>query len=66
VVKTATAGGLFQKYAYDGLGRLTATYTSFDLDETAYTDADDVTGDTVIEQTRRAPSAHALVHARLQ
>jgi RHS repeat-associated protein len=52
VVKTATGSGLFQKHAYDGLGRTVATYTSFDLDETAYADADDVTGDTVIEQTR--------------
>ncbi len=51
-MKTATANGLFQKYAYDGLGRTVATYTSFDLDETAYADADDVAGDTVIEQTR--------------
>ena len=52
VVKTAAASGLFQKYAFDGLGRTVATYTSFDLDETAYADADDVTGDTVIEQSQ--------------
>jgi YD repeat-containing protein len=52
VVKAATGNGRFQKYAYDGLGRLTATYTSYDADETAYADADDVTGDTVIEQSR--------------
>jgi YD repeat-containing protein len=52
LVKTATASGLFQKYAYDALGRLVASYTGYDADETAYADADDVTGDTVIEQTR--------------
>ncbi len=52
VVKTATGSGLFQKHAYDGLGRTVATYTSFDLDETAYADADDVAGDTVIEQSQ--------------
>ena len=52
VIKTATANGLFQKYAYDGLGRLVTSYTSFDTDETAYADADDVTGDTVIEQNQ--------------
>ncbi|MCZ7586720.1 MAG: hypothetical protein M5R36_27165 [Deltaproteobacteria bacterium] len=51
-VKTATANGLFQKQAYNGLGRLTASYTSFDTDETDYADADDVAGDTVIEQSQ--------------
>jgi RHS repeat-associated protein len=50
VVKTATANGLFQKYAYDGLGRIVASFTSYDTDETAYAEADDVSGDTVIQQ----------------
>ena len=50
VVKSATANGLFQKYAYDGLGRIVASFTSYDTDETAYVDADDVSGDTVIQQ----------------
>ena len=50
VVKTATANGLFQKYAYDGLGRIVASSTSYDTDETAYAEADDVSGDTVIQQ----------------
>ena len=36
---------------YDGLGRVTKQYTAYDTDETAYTDADDVTGDTVLEQS---------------
>ena len=30
VIKTATGNGLFQKYAYDGLGQLIASYTTFD------------------------------------
>ena len=51
-MKTATAGGLFEKYAYDGLGRWTAAYTSFDLDEEDYEEALEVAGDTVIEQSR--------------
>jgi RHS repeat-associated protein len=52
VVKAAAANGLFQKLAYDGLGRTVASYTCYDTDETAYSDADDVTGDTVIEQSQ--------------
>ena len=41
---------LLQKYAYDGLGRLVASYTCYDTDETAYADAGNVVGDTVVEQ----------------
>jgi RHS repeat-associated protein len=41
----------FSKMVYDGLGRVTKQYTAYDTDETAYTDADDVTGDTVLEQS---------------
>ena len=52
LIKTATGNGLFQKYAYDGLGRTVVSYTCYDTDETAYADADDVTGDTVIEQSQ--------------
>ncbi|MCX7428827.1 MAG: autotransporter-associated beta strand repeat-containing protein [Planctomycetia bacterium] len=55
IIKTSDGNGLFQKYAYDGLGRLVASFTCFDTDEASYpadyTEADDVTGDTVIEQT---------------
>ena len=62
VVKTATgkivtAGTgdvtgywLLQKYAYDGRGRLVKSYTCYDTNETAYAEAADVTGDTVVEQ----------------
>ena len=41
----------FSKTAYDGLGRVTKQYQAYDTDETAYADADDVTGDTVLEQS---------------
>jgi YD repeat-containing protein len=56
VAKTANGNGLFQKYAYDGLGRLVNSYTSYDSAEllltgtNAYNAALTVTGDTVIEQ----------------
>ncbi|HEX8911045.1 MAG TPA: RHS repeat-associated core domain-containing protein [Humisphaera sp.] len=49
-VKTADPNGLFNKTRYDGTGLATATFLSFDTAETAYADADDVTGDMVVEQ----------------
>src|SRR5262249_21979153 len=49
--KTVSPGGLVQKAAYDGAGRVTATYTSDGGGDIAYTDADDVSGDTVLSQT---------------
>ena len=53
VAKTVTGSGAFQKNAYDGAGRLTAAYISYDNSENAtdYTAAMTVTGDTVVEQT---------------
>jgi RHS repeat-associated protein len=39
-------------YQDDGAGRVTNSAVSYDTDETAYGDADDLTGDTVIEETR--------------
>jgi len=41
----------FTKTTYDGLGRAVKQYVGYDTDETAYTDADDVTGDTILAQT---------------
>ena len=41
----------FSKTAYDGLGRVMKQYHAYDTDETAYTDASTVTGDTVLEQS---------------
>ena len=52
VVKMADPNGLFSKVKYDGAGREIATYTSFDTDESGYTAAQDVSGDTVIEQIK--------------
>ena len=52
VIKTAAANGLFQKHKYDSLGRVVASHTCFDADETAYADACNIADDTVIEQTR--------------
>ncbi|NUQ65789.1 MAG: hypothetical protein HUU20_25265 [Pirellulales bacterium] len=49
--RTAAGNGLFQKHTLDGMGRVVASYTCYDTDETAYADADDVTGDTVVEQS---------------
>jgi len=51
VMKTADANGLFSKAAYDGAGRAVASYVSYDTDESGYSEAQDVSGDTVIEQT---------------
>jgi RHS repeat-associated protein len=52
VVKTSNGNGLFQKYAYKGQGQLLASYLSYSDEAEDYADAFDVTGDTVIEQTR--------------
>ncbi|MCD4728910.1 MAG: hypothetical protein K8R46_14725, partial [Pirellulales bacterium] len=52
VIKQKSAGSdSFTKISYDGVGRVTKTYLGYDTDETLYADADDVTGDTIFEQT---------------
>ena len=50
VIKTAAPGGLVTKAAYDGAGRTTAVYLSDGGGDSGYADADDVTGDAVLEQ----------------
>lgn len=50
VVKTLAPGGLVEKTSYDGAGRPTAVYTTDGGGDSAYADADDVSGDTVLEQ----------------
>ena len=54
-IKTANPNGLFTKTTYDGAGRVTATYLSYDTTDEAtsptYAEADDLTDDIVIEQT---------------
>jgi RHS repeat-associated protein len=50
LVKTRSPNGAFSKVTYDGAGRLKATFLSYQDAESVYDDADDVAGDTVIEQ----------------
>ncbi len=50
LVKSSEPGGLVTKNAYDGAGRLTATYSGDGGGDTAYADAFNVTGDIVLEQ----------------
>ena len=54
-MKQQSAGSkLFTKTVYDGVNRETKRYLAYDTDETSYSDADDVTGDTVLEQIETA------------
>lgn len=57
VIKSADAAGLFSKTIYDGLGRATISYTSFDSGEMigqsgSYAQAASISGDTVVQQSR--------------
>ena len=53
-VKTSDAAGLFRKTRPDSLGGITETFVCFDEDETAYAEALNVAGDTVLEQNVNA------------
>jgi RHS repeat-associated protein len=53
-IKTLAPGGLVTKSAYDGAGRVTTVYTTDGGGDSGYADADDVTGDTVLEQVEYA------------
>lgn len=61
VVKTAEPGGLVTKAAYDGLGRVTVAYATDGGGDTGYADADDVTGDVVLEQVETSYDAAGRV-----
>ena len=50
LIKASGPGGLVEKNAYDALGRVFKTYWSDGGGDTAYGNADDVTGDYVLEQ----------------
>lgn len=50
VLKSAAPGGLVSKAEYDGAGRLVKSYATDGGGDTAWADADDVTGDVVLEQ----------------
>ncbi len=55
VFKQLPAGSkLFTKSVYDGLNRATKRYAGYDLSETSYADAGNVTGDTVLQQVETA------------
>ena len=50
-IKTLSVGGLVSKTAHDGLGRPTKQYSTDGGGDSVYGDADDVTGDIVLEQS---------------
>ena len=50
VIKTVSPGGLVTKTAYDGEGKPTVTYLTDSGGDSSYSDAGNVTGDTVLEQ----------------
>ena len=50
VIKTLSQGKVFQKTEYDGAGRAVRRSVSYDTDESAYGEADDLAGDTVVEE----------------
>ena len=52
VVKAQSRGKVFKKAQYDGAGRVANRAVSYHTAETAYADADDLAGDTVIQETR--------------
>lgn len=49
-IKTSSPGGLVNKSAFDGAGRTKTQYVTDGGGDAAWTDADDVTGDAVLEQ----------------
>jgi RHS repeat-associated protein len=51
VIKTALPGGLVEKSQYDGAGRVTATYQTDGGGDSAWSDAGNVTGDNVLQET---------------
>jgi len=61
-IKSLPAGSkLFTKTVYDGLGRRTKQYQGFDVDESTYAKADDVDGDTILEQSETSYDAASNV-----
>jgi RHS repeat-associated protein len=65
-VKVADPNGLLHKTTFDGAGRVTATYLSYDsgTNEATWAGAQDVTGDTVIEQVKTIYDATGNVVTR--
>jgi RHS repeat-associated protein len=51
-LKRQSAGSeAFSKMSYDGLGRVTNQYMGYDTDETTHAQAQELTGDTILEQS---------------
>ena len=50
-IKTASPGGVVSKSEFDGLGRVTKSYTTDGGGDSAYADAGNVTGDIVLSQS---------------
>jgi RHS repeat-associated protein len=65
VIKSTSPGGLVQKTAYDGAGRTTVSYVTDGGGDTGYSDADDVTGDKVLEQSEPTYDASGNVLSQL-
>jgi RHS repeat-associated protein len=59
VVKVSQPGGLVQKSGYDGAGRQTVQYTTDGGGDASWSDALNVTGDVVLEQTEAQYDAHS-------
>jgi RHS repeat-associated protein len=66
LLKERQPSGLFAKHLYDGARRLDESYVSYDTDETAYADADDVVGDIVVSQVEydRDKVGNAILETR--
>ncbi len=64
VIKTAAPGGLATKSVYDGAGRVIAVYTTDGGGDSGYGDADDVTGDKVLEQVETGYDIASRVNRR--
>jgi RHS repeat-associated protein len=68
VIKQKPAGSeAFTKSVYDGLGRQTKRYIGYDTAETSYSDAKNVTGDTIFEQVETSVDAASnVIETRLR
>ena len=53
VLKRLGPDSTFRKFVYDGLGRVRKEYFGFDVDESSYSEAGSVSGDTTVEETVR-------------
>lgn len=61
VIKQSNPGGLVWKTSYDGVGRITVDSTTDGGGDSGFSDADDVTGDVVFNQSEYAYGANGRV-----